>query len=236
MRKVVCLIGVFWCSHYHLLAQDAEILRVKSEEDIAEVIPADVKYRYSEFRTGNISFYNGRSSAAKLNYNILLGEMQFLDRKGDTLSLADEHTIKIIMIGEDVFYYDGRFGYLEVVKDYHPIKLALNQTLQTVTSEKGSAYGQSSGVSSIKTINFYSTDNSQVQILKQKGDILLTKKASYFLVDQNNRCHKLNKSSILKVFADHKRAIKDYLKEASINFNKEEDLKKLLQFCDALRS
>ena len=45
-------------------------------------------------------YRNGVSGAGQLNYNRLLGEMQFIDPKGDTMALADEQNVAHVTIGQ----------------------------------------------------------------------------------------------------------------------------------------
>jgi hypothetical protein len=160
--------------------------------------------------------------------------MQMITAKGDTFSLANENAIKHVSIGEDVFYYDAENGYLEMIADYAPVKLAVQRVITVIRSERTGAYGQSSGVSSIRTISTYSGSNSQVFKLQSPGDLVLSKEISYFVIDQNNRFHVANRPNILKIFAKDRSSIEKYIKANRINFNKEEDLKKLLQYCAEL--
>ena len=234
--KGAVFLAVMGFSACSLLAQDADLFRVKSGETVEETIPVVQQYRYATFRNGNVSFYNGSTATARLNYNILLGEMQFIDITGDTLSLAEEHTIRYIRIGENTFYYDPRYGYVEVVAEYPAVRLGRQPSFLAVLKEKKSAYGQSTGVSSIRSYNSYATGNSRLQKLDPKGDVLVAKQVTYFLVDHNHRIHRASKSSLMKLFSHQKRAIGDYLKAEAIDFDQEEDLRQLLQFCSALDS
>lgn len=225
----VCLLAGF----AQVWAQEAKIIRVKSGEDPAISIPSADKYQFVKFTDGKIHYINN-VSAAKLNYSILLGEVHFIDAKRDTLSLANEHLIKMISIGDSKFYYDKETGYVEEIASDDNIKLAIRQVMIVVNSEKEGAYGHSSAVSSIRTYNSFSTGNGQIQKLQINGDILLTKGISYFLIDQNKRIHLATKPNFLKVYAKHKKAVAAYIKEEVIDFKIEKDLKKLLLFCNGL--
>jgi hypothetical protein len=232
--KALIFLTVIGLSTSPLQAQNTDKFRVKSGEEAEKAIPASYKYRYDTFRNGSVSFYGGRSATARLNYNLLVGEMQFIDLTGDTLSLADEQTIQHIKIEENTFYYDPKYGYLEVVAQYPAVKLTLQQSFSTVSKEKKGAYEQSTGASSIKNYNSYASGNTRLQKLDPDGDVLIAREVGYFLVDENNRAHRANKSNVLKLFAKQKKAISTYLDEADIDFDKEEDLRQLLQFCSEL--
>src|SRR5215207_5534575 len=106
---------------FHSEAQKRKTFKIQPGEKLVEVIPNNEQYSYPEFRNANIYFRQNTYSAAKLNYNNLYGEMQFIDPKGDTLSMSDESTIKIIVIEPDTFYYDK--GYMQQLADYGEIKL-----------------------------------------------------------------------------------------------------------------
>ncbi len=234
MKTIILLVGVWLASNYHLMAQDVEIVRVKAGEDPAKAIPFTERYRYGEFRQGELVFMNSSSSMAKFNYNILLGEMQFIDQKGDTLSLTDDYAIQLVAIGPDRFYYEHPKTYVELVADYPSVKLAAKRALTILESEKKGGYGQSTGISSIKNYGSYSNNNGSLQKLDSKADMLFSKKIAFFLIDQNKRFWKANRASILEVFAKHSKQIKQYRKVEAVNFDQEADLKKLLQFCSDL--
>lgn len=234
MYRLLILICVCFCSLQSAFAQDK--FRIGSDEEIEKAIPAHERYRYEQFQQGNITFHNGKEASARLNYNLLLEEMQFINLTKDTLSLADEHLIKEIRIGESRFYYDEKAGFVESIADYAPVKLAVHQKFTTINAEKMSAYGQSSAVSSIKSYSSYSTANGQRQSLALKGDVVLAIESAFYLVDRNHRVYKANKPSLRKLFSEQKDAIQEYMKAEDIQLDNEEDLRKLLQFCSELAS
>ncbi len=228
------LAGVCLMHGLTAFAQMVQPIRVRAGEEVGKAIPVEKRYRYGAFTPGSVSYLNGTISNARFNYNLLLGEMQFIDPKGDTLSLANEHTLKYIKIGEDLFYYDPEHAYLEVIADFNPVKLTRKQMLVMAGSEKEAAYGQSSGVSAIKTYNSYATGNSQLYRFKPKGDVLFNPEVFYFIIDANKRSYKFRRPGVLKVFTRHKKRVEQYLKEQPVDFDKEEDLKRLLGFCTGL--
>lgn len=231
MKRIMLLIGIGILNLSDLVAQESKLIKVKAGEDIQTAVPATEKYRYPQFKDGTVAFFTGTTTAGKLNYNLLLGEMHFISPARDTLSLANESTIKEIKIGENRFYYDPKNGYLEVVTDYQSVKLAIKQMFRVAGLEKVGGYQQSSAVSSIKNYSMIANGNSSVKTLEAKGDIVLSKEKLYFFIDQNNRFYKASKSNLLKIFAKNKKAIETYLKEQSIDFSSEESLKQLLLFC-----
>lgn len=215
-------------------AQATRPVRVKSGEDIMTAIPFSDRYRHPAFLPGSITYSSGTTSTARLNYDLLLGEVQFIGPKGDTMALDNEQFLKQIMIGETGYQHDQQAGYLEILADHPPLKLAVKQMLKMAGNDKMGAYGQSTAVSSIKNYNSYTSGNSQTQKLTVKGDVVFSGQTTYYLLDQNNRAYLANKGTILRLFPKHKKAIDQYIKAESIDVREENDLRKLLQFCQQL--
>ena len=223
-------------SHGLLYAQTSGTFRLSSEEEIEQAIPASARYRFPQFRQGNIDYHTGTKASARLNYNLLLEEMQFITLTGDTLALADEHLIRQISVGDTKFYFGERSGFVETIAAYASLQLAVHQKFTTVNAEKMGAYDQSSAVSSIKVYHTYIGDGGQRQSLEMKGDLVLAIESEFYLVDKNNRTYKAGKSALKKIFPDKKQAIIDYIKSEKVDFNSEDDLRKLLEYCSSLAS
>ena len=234
MKTFFFLFCVWGGNTLSLLAQEAATFRIKADADLKYAIPVASRYRYPQFKEGTVSFLNGSSANAKLNYNFMLGEVQFIGAVRDTLSLANEQTIKQIQIGDNFFYYDVTHGYAERIAAYPKANLVVKTIFKVAAVEKMAAMGKSSATSSIREVNTLSNGNSSVQKLASKGDVILSKEKTYFLMDQNNRFYKTNRSGFIKLFSDHKKAIETYIKEESIDFDNEESLKKILLFCSQL--
>jgi hypothetical protein len=57
---------------------------------------------------------------------------------------------------------------------------------------------------------------------------------TYFLIDGNNKLHKANKASFLKLFGGQKETIRAYFDKNKIDFNNRNDLLQALSFCNQL--
>src|ERR1041384_1024475 len=104
MRLVCCicaiLLGVAGMS------QRPKTYTVPAGVDVKEIVPVKEIFQYPNFIQGVVVFRDGTSAPGKLNYNRLVAELQFIDPKGDTLSLANEKNILIALVGTDTFYYN----------------------------------------------------------------------------------------------------------------------------------
>jgi hypothetical protein len=237
MKPTLLLIALELITCCFSQAQSSDIIRIKGGVGGEKAVPFNARYRYDQFRTGRVLYLNGSTATARLNYNVILGEMQFIDSRGDTLALADESLLRLVSIGgvgssqEDLFVYDKTRGYLALVADYKGTKLAEKEGLRMAKSEKQGGYGQSSGSSAITTYQFYSPGSTSISKLDGQGDLLLIKDKMYFIVDQNGRTYLANKANIVKVFSKHRDQVITYLANESVDFRQEKDLKKLLSYC-----
>ncbi|KAA9349986.1 hypothetical protein [Larkinella humicola] len=240
MKTILFAVGIGFVTPCTLQAQSSDVIRIKGGSGGEKAVSVPVRYRYDQFCAGKVIYRNGTMATARFNYNILLGEMQFINASGDTLALANEPVVRQVDLSEPtsagaprqtVFLYDPKKGYLEVLADHTTLKLVVKQGLKMARNEKAGGYDQSSGTAATTTYQSYSSGNTSVSKLDWKGDLVVIKGRDYFIIDRNDRSYPLNKASLLKVFAKHRQQVLAYLETESINFKQEDDLKKLLNYC-----
>ena len=219
---IVLLLGLGYRSH----AQDS-IIVIKAGTSFKESVSITDSYQYPQFVTGKVFFKSGDSTVAKLNYHRFLDEMQFIDLKGDTLDIANASTIRFIRINVDVFYYDN--GYVKLIRDTNGIKLAAKQTLLVSGKEKIGAYGLANPTSAIDSYGALIDPRGMYKLIPNE-DVKLTKKTRYYFGDKYNRFVWATRKNLLREFSKESKLLNTYLKENNVDFNKREDLEKLLQF------
>ncbi|QIP16517.1 hypothetical protein G8759_29655 [Spirosoma aureum] len=225
------LIGI----HAIVAAQSNPYVRVKAGENLTNSVSFNKRYQYPEFTLGRLVYASSKSSAARFNYNLFLGEMHFIiNSTGDTLALQNDPTVQLVVIGPDSFYYEYPKSYWQLVSTYGSAALLIKRTMVLIDREKEGGYNQSTGASAIRTTTTFSGTNGSLARLDAHSDMLFTKKAEFKIRDNNGKFHMATQSGFLNLFAKHKQAVKQYLKENSINFNQEADLKKCLGFCATL--
>lgn len=216
----VCFILVYHVS----LAQSQKTYTIKPGENIYDVLFSQDIYSYPDFTTGTVIFRDGRSVNSRLNYNILVGSIQFIDGKGDTLSLAEENTIRYVVINKDSFCYDN--GYIKLVADHSPVKLGKKIFFEEFEQKPGS-YGLSSGATAAVTLT--SILERRQYDLNTKQELVLRKNSEYVFGNKNEFLV-AEKKNLLKLFPKYKNEITAYLNNNPINFKKEEDLLRLATF------
>lgn len=219
---LVCLLGYVYCAH----AQHP-LYTVKPGEDVNAKLADSVKFHYPTFTQGTVFFKDGTASGALLNYNMLSGEMQFINTKGDTLAMANEGAIKCVAIGNDSFFYDKAF--LQQIAGNSTAKLAKKESLIIGDSRKAGGYGGVSSTSAITTISNMRVNGEATHLTVQQ-EVTLTKETTYFIGDAYNHFLPATRKNLIKLFGTKQSAIEQYLKDNKVAFNKEEDLKALIAF------
>jgi len=236
----VCLVGLLLWGP--LTAQSAKFFRVQAGEIPVQVLPLKAQFRFADFRWGKAFFHNGQTASAKVNYNLLYEEMQFIDRNQDTLTIADEPTVEKVVVNDTHFYHHPDYGYLEELADFTSCKLASSRRLQEIRDED---LGSSNSLAGLYELR--STNPNQIILPVSPGiteqefyhqparqSLTLVLLEDYYFMDFNRRWHPAQKSNIKKVFRAHQRKVTRFTEEEKINFNDAQDLTKLLRFCSEL--
>ena len=205
----------------------ADSYTVKPGENVNSTLPTNVKFLYPQFTEGSVFFRDGTQSNASLDYNLLTNEMQFITPKGDTFAVANEVTIKYIVIGSDTFFYDKT--YLQLVAGNATAKLAKKEVLIMGDVRKAGGYGQVSSTSAITTVSSVRLQN-RVTNLTENKELIISKETTYYIGDIYNHFLPANKKNIIKMFGKKQPAIEQYFKNNKVALNKEADLKALIDF------
>lgn len=211
---------IFFCS-IAVQAQITKTVTIKAGSSIEETIPAGELFLYPNYKPGIAFYKNGKMAGADVNYNLLTDEMEFISPKKDTLTITGENSIQYLVIDKDTFYYDK--GYLQLVYINPLIKLAKRQRIKIIDREKIGAYGQATTTSAIDNY-----DRVGLKKLTVSENTILGWQTIYFIATDNNHFAIINRKSLFDALPQQHDAITEYLKNNRVNFNKEEDVIKLL--------
>jgi hypothetical protein len=230
MKKIFFLAATFTVA-ITLNAQLAERIVVKAGDNIAEAMGPNGYFRFPKFTEGILVLKNGSKSRGVFNYNIMNGEMQYIDSKGDTMAIAVPGDIADITIGENTKFIYVNNSFLEIISSTPQAKLA-KKIKVTVENDKKGGYGQSSQTSSQDQYTQFTSDSRVVYL---SYDIALTKRTSYYWLDNKNETQPATKKNALRlVVRDNQAKLETFIEENKINFSKDEDLRKLLTFAGTL--
>jgi hypothetical protein len=210
-------------------AQRPKTFTVPAGVEVKEIVPVNEIYQFPQFVQGLVVFKDGKSAPGKLNYNRLIAEIQFIDPKGDTLSLANEQTIKTAFIGSDTFYYSE--GYVRQLAGGSRVKMGERIAFKEFIQKPG-AYGLSSATTA--TDNLTVLLNRRSVELNVSQELVLVKNTNYLIGDRFNAFVVADKNIILKMFPDNRPAIEDFIEKNKISFSKPDHMVQLGKFLDTL--
>ncbi len=213
-----------------LSAQKYEPVTVKAGMRVVDCFPVNERYRYPEFITGRIWVRSGVYSEAKLNYNFLNSEMEYIRNK-DTLVIANKKDIRFIVVAQDTFYYDKGY-YMEQIYG-GPLKVVLKQFMKLKETQKQDSYGTTSAGAAMTSYGSLPA-NGNFYRLTANTDMVFQRTLEYYLSDPSGGFVQYTKKNVLQLFPRHEDAIKPFLKSNKIKFDNRDDLLKLSEFLGSL--
>lgn len=186
-------------------------------------------YQYPQFTQGKAFYKDGSETNASLNYNYLNNQILFIDAKGDTLQLVNAENFSKIAIGVDTFLYYNKMFVRQVTKN-PSYNLFVKRSLEIGAKEKKGAYGTYSGTSSTTQINQISVDRSRPVDLAVDENTTYIFKDYYFVSGRFDKFYPATKKGIYSLFAKNEKDLKEFIEKNETNFNKKEDLEKLLEY------
>jgi hypothetical protein len=227
MKKFVVIIISILFLNISLSAQNSDFVIVRAGTKVLDYFPFQERYQYPQFIDGQIIFKSGNISTAKLNYNILLGEIVFI-QSHDTLAISRKKDVRNIVIARDTFFYDN--GYLQLIHSGN-IRVGLKHYVKIKDVLKKGAFGTTARGVSIDSYNSIASSGNLYDLVPNE-DLELQKMKEYFISTPTSGFVQFRKKFVLQLFPEKSDAIKEYLKSNKIDFDSEKDL---LRFADYLQ-
>jgi|GEM_PF-829494 len=233
MKKSLVVFVTCCCLHAASLAQDKKEYLVRAGQEAAEVIPRLSHFYFADFQQGQVFYPQGkRSDVMMLNYNTLLGVMQYIDVQGDTLYIPEESNIfKYVRIGQDIFYHHFKEGYFKLHTRYDQYNVASRTRWKIERRDMMvyNGYGMSS-VSPGSTISERRVGESVVP----NEDVAYATECNYFLVGPRDALFRANRAGILKAFPESKDELTEFMRVHQTNFEDTESLRELIDYGNGL--
>ncbi|HMG88994.1 MAG TPA: hypothetical protein VK589_03005 [Chryseolinea sp.] len=202
-----------------------------------EVLWRDSVYRFPSFEFGRVTFATSYSpqEQIRMNYNFYYMQMDFISEDGDTLQVTPSKELKLVSISGHLFYYDQKVGYIEVIQQF-PVALGVRNMM------KPQYFAYLPG-GTVKKTSDYRYDYRLVSLFSDEDprgttttlDRYYLKEYDYFFIGKDNQVYKATPAAVFKLFREHKKAVKIYIDEHNVDFEKKEHLMNLLIFCNGLR-
>jgi hypothetical protein len=187
-------------------------------------------YQYPQFVPGKAFYKNKTVAESKFNYSYLTNKILFINPKGDTLELSRGEEFSCIVISADTFrYYNKEF--IQQLSHYSAYNLFLKRSLKYNGTEKKGAYNSYSGTAASSSYQNLNTGYGAGYVkLTPDENIMYVFSDYYYISGKFGRFYFADKKDIHELFSKKQNQLKDFLEKNKINFNKKEDLEKLLDF------
>lgn len=229
MKRFVSIICMIFISCISSFAQQDGTVTIKAGTNIRDYFPPLEKYLYPNFEKGKITLKDRRVNTSLFNYNLLSGEMEFIQGK-DTLVIKVKDDLYSIVTAHNSFFYTDT--YLRQIRD-GKLKVFVNQQYCIVNLLKQGAMGTTNNSVAIDSYDYVIAKRISYN-LKAEEDMVIQKVSKYFISTSDGEYFPFNKKNVLKLFSKKGDAIKGYIKSNTVDFNSKEDLLKLADFVSEL--
>jgi hypothetical protein len=187
-------------------------------------------FLYPSFKEGTIEYRNGKIFKRPLNYNRLLGTVQFIGDKHDTLVLASESDVKSVKIDDDVFVFNP---FCVQVISGDKIQLLKSEKLEITEPQMVGAFGIPNATSSIDSYNQINTERGTFAL--SVNEVLLCKRTTSFYINTGGGDLVLaSKQNILKASGGKQNEVKKFISSKKFDFDREADLLEVVKFVSGL--
>ena len=162
-----------------------------------------------------------------MNYNLYLMQMHYISSEGDTLQIKPSKELKLVSISGRFFYHDDKVGFIELIQQL-PVALGVRNLMkaQYIDYPPGGTY---------RKVGYTPFSDEDLRGAATTLDRYYIKDSDYFFIGRNNDVHKATPASVFKIFREHKKAVKIYMDEHDVDFERKEHLMNLLIFCIELK-
>lgn len=184
-------------------------------------------YVFPVFTEGTVKLKSGELQKVLLNYNTITEEMVY-DQAGQKMALYQLETIDTVYIENRKFIPEGKV-FFEMATST-PVALFIQHKTVIIPPGNNTGFGESqtAAITNIITIK----NSGTLYQLKLPDDFKLISKTIYFLRKNDNYYIIKNTKDVQDRFTEKASLIKDFAKANKISFKNDDDVIKLVQFCN----
>lgn len=225
---MICTLLLINCT---LVAQQYKSVTVKAGTRVKDYFPVSERFLYPDFMKGKVIFKNRIITPSIFNYNLLTGEVEFIQSK-DTLFFPVKKEIELIVVARDTFYFHD--GYLQILRS-GPLGVYIKRRTEVKNILKQGAMGTVNRSSASESYAFVQTGDLSID-LRPTEDMVLQRTDEYFFSTSGNEYLNFNKKNILKVLPGKDNDVRDFIKSNKVDWESREDLLKLADFIGSILS
>ncbi len=186
-------------------------------------------YLFPSFGDGRVKMRDGRSVVYKMNFNLLLCDMEFIDAKGDSLVIDNPVEIDSILLDSCSFIYVYKKGYFQILAVSGDVSLAVSRVGAFEPVPFGGK-GEKMSTGGVEMYNSIATRQGMMPLLFNQ-DIYALRTTSFLILYMGGQTENAKKSAFMRIYHGDKKTFDQFVKTNTIDFNKQGDLEKLFHFC-----
>jgi len=180
----------------------------------------DSVYIFPGFGEGRIEYKSGYSTShhLKMNYNVLFETFMIMQDDGRVIPFKDIEDIRYVWIDDNKFVRTKGYGYLYVIQDGRAA-LAESTFMDVILEYPVMPEYPNAFV------------DQRYEASKVKRYFYIEK--AYYIIDTSSgRVKRASPKALSKIFRKEKQTIRDFGKTNNIDYNKKDDLMKVVLFCN----
>jgi hypothetical protein len=227
MKKLAAIAFSLLLPALVLSQQKQRVLIIEGETILNEVLAFETQYLSESFLEGSVFYVDGTQSTGKLNYNLLVDEIHFIDQNNEIKALANQKDITHITLGNRVFRYTPKIGYAEEIVS-NKAKLLLKRKVNVITETRYTgAYGTTTHSTNVRPVDNFNLFRGTSHRFDTEGiETARIKYSEGFFLEFKGKIHPFNKVNDAEkaVGKRNSKKLNEFLRSEGINF---QDLKNL---------
>jgi len=228
MKQISLLVIIFFSFFLNSFSQEKNC-------DINTQFTQNAQFLFNSFQKGIVVFENNTQTSAILNYNILSNDIYYIDN--EKFYVLSPESLDHVFICNKKFYSYNNKVYELIYNKKLQILVGREVSWEEFQGREG-AYGAKSPNtvgSNLNTLDVtnISEDHSYLVNLRDNEDKEITINLN-FKIKYGNNFYSTSKRSFYKIYPNHKKKIKQYIKDNNLNLNRKSDLIKLANYCNDL--
>ena len=212
-----------------LSAQYYSIITVPAGTKVIDKFPYSERYLYPQFTEGQVFMKTGMASDSKLNYNLLLGEIEFV-QDNDTMVISRKNDITLIAVAQDTFIYKN--GYLKLIHS-GTVKVCLKDKIKLKDIVKKGAMGTPNRTSSVDSYKSLPLGGKIYDIISA-DDLEFQRTLEFFILTSSGDLIEFKKKNIMGLYPQKEDEIKEFLKSKKVKFDSQDDIIRFADFLSKL--
>lgn len=202
------------------------VMQLTAQTDSIANLP---QFLYPDFAKSIVKLKTGVSLTAILNYNTVSEKMTFY-QNGALMNLNKPETVDTIFMQNAKFVFNENVFY-EVLLNA-PVSLFIQHKSDLTSPGKPAAYGTPSETAGSTSISKLYSDKTYN--LKLPENFKVTPSPVYWVRINNVMQRFSSERQFLKIFPTKEDEIKKFINKSNINIKKQDDLIKLVTYCNEL--